>query len=354
MITKCPHCLLKVVPKSNNICPNCNKNISENSLPYDGRGKFKRCPKCKLENPESAEVCDCGYNFATKEVGKPIHKAEPPKAQTVNKPVMYEFKVASQDLEMYVGEQKQAYYMSKWSKLDVNRKFFRYWSWNWAAFFFGPFWFIYRKMYLWGILILAIPIILSYILPTNRSVCASLFFGACANWLYLSTAEKEIMKIRSSVREELCERRVIEKGGTNIAGCILSVILVIGASCFAWYIMGDEGNITTTPNATASRSPAYTTSVSEMPQTEKKVLMTPDEAIRLIAERYGGNIEEGLKFYEQDKDTGYYSISWSNPGKGSGASWDVDPYTGDVYQLGNKVFNLFEKSTKIETTTTPD
>lgn len=32
-------------------------------------------------------------------------------------------------------------------------------SWNWAAFFFAPFWFVYRKMYGWAVLALVLSII---------------------------------------------------------------------------------------------------------------------------------------------------------------------------------------------------
>lgn len=36
-------------------------------------------------------------------------------------------------------------------------------TWNWAAFFFAPFWFIYRKMYGWGILALILCVIIPFI-----------------------------------------------------------------------------------------------------------------------------------------------------------------------------------------------
>lgn len=32
----------------------------------------RNCPKCKLTNPESAQICDCGYNFITGVHGEPI------------------------------------------------------------------------------------------------------------------------------------------------------------------------------------------------------------------------------------------------------------------------------------------
>ena len=40
---------------------------------------MKKCPHCKLLNPDSAERCDCGYDFDTKALKKPYFRQEMPK-----------------------------------------------------------------------------------------------------------------------------------------------------------------------------------------------------------------------------------------------------------------------------------
>lgn len=42
-----------------------------------------KCPKCHLENPDNALICDCGYNFATKEK-EPIVHSTPNKINNKN------------------------------------------------------------------------------------------------------------------------------------------------------------------------------------------------------------------------------------------------------------------------------
>lgn len=53
------------------------------------------------------------------------------------------------------------YYMDKFEYMELyDTKT----SWNWAAFFFGPFWMVYRKMYLNTAIILTIMVVLNMIM----------------------------------------------------------------------------------------------------------------------------------------------------------------------------------------------
>lgn len=89
------------------------------------------------------------------------------------------------------------------------------------------------------------------------------------------------------------------------------------------------------------------TATKSTPNTKENVKVNPDEAIKLIAKysalRTGyAYSTEGYQYDGIDPDTGYYLISWANPGIGTGGGWTVNPFNGDVYQMDNKVFNLFD------------
>jgi hypothetical protein len=92
----CPHCGTRVLPTTDNLCPNCrlslidapvvrveidgetspqdkqqvSEEISVGDLPKEKQQGLKhdaKCPNCGLINPAGTITCDCGYNFVKPE-----------------------------------------------------------------------------------------------------------------------------------------------------------------------------------------------------------------------------------------------------------------------------------------------
>jgi len=81
--------------------------------------------------------------------------------------------------------------------------------------------------------------------------------------------------------------------------------------------------------------------------TEKEVKISPEEVLELLIKSrttQDTRPDKGYSYDGIDIETGYYMFSWCNPGKGTGASYKVDPYTGDVYNMGKKTANLLEST----------
>ncbi|HEX9059164.1 MAG TPA: hypothetical protein VF941_03200, partial [Clostridia bacterium] len=69
-----------------------------------------------------------------------------------------------------------------------------------------------------------------------------------------------------------------------------------------------------------------------------------DNRKKLSPEEVTSKMGEGYNFDGIDYATGFYNISWPNPGKGTGWGGKVDPYNGDIYSYsGKKTGNLLEK-----------
>jgi hypothetical protein len=74
-----------------------------------------------------------------------LRKAFPPKGALVITGAS-ETPGIDDNLRLFVGRNRE-YYFTKWSGMMRRHSAF---SWNWAALLFGPFWLVYRKMYLVG------------------------------------------------------------------------------------------------------------------------------------------------------------------------------------------------------------
>ena len=73
-----------------------------------------------------------------------------------------------------------------------------------------------------------------------------------------------------------------------------------------------------------------------------------DSRKKLTPEEVTAAMGEGYLFSGVDYATGFYNISWPNPGKGTGWGGQVDPYTGDIYSYGGqKTGNISDKGQQI-------
>jgi uncharacterized membrane protein len=124
-------------------------------------------------------------------------------------------------ISAFVGSKYFTYYKNKWAKQS---------SWNWAAFFAGPFWLVYRKMYLGGWLYLLFVAIVTGVEvfgpKDSKSIAETIgglmpFVGPAviaskANPLYKEHVAKQISETPGT---DL--RRLAKTGGTSIAAVFL-------------------------------------------------------------------------------------------------------------------------------------
>lgn len=131
------------------------------------------------------------------------------------------------DVEALIGE-KQVYYVTQFKKAKANTNHI---TWNWTAFFFAPFWLMYRKMYAYGAAVFAVNLIILLtgvtalqVLSTGLSVAAGLF----GNYIYMLWLEKKAAQARM-LSDSGKMSFIKSNSGVNLKVAILSVV--------AWYVL---------------------------------------------------------------------------------------------------------------------
>ena len=125
-------------------------------------------------------------------------------------------------------------YMSKFEKMKENNKKY---SWNWAAFLFGGFWFIYRKMYLYGIGFGVISFVLEELTKVSWvSWIVSILGGLFGNYIYLNHCNKKLADIVDLDYSDK-QSELLKQGGVSIGAVILTFLIIIILSViYAFFI----------------------------------------------------------------------------------------------------------------------
>lgn len=133
---------------------------------------------------------------------------------------------------------------SEYSKIFVGSKYYSFFphgndipkGWNWAAFFLGVLWFIYRKMYLYAAIYLGIGFLLTAVesmmgvpeaLMNVTSIGLGVAAGMMANRLYKQHMDKQIAEVLSQTRGKDVVPALKAKGGTNLTGALIVFALLV-------------------------------------------------------------------------------------------------------------------------------
>jgi hypothetical protein len=140
--------------------------------------------------------------------------------------------VLEDEYRIFTGT-KADYYLSKFRSFLSNRDHFAF-TWNWAAFWMGFVWMLYRKMYLWAFLAFLIALT-PIALPLTMIV-----WGMVGNYLYFLQARKKILDYKSGQGAVSSSISLAELGGVNrwvwYAGIVLLLfVLTFGISVFLFF-----------------------------------------------------------------------------------------------------------------------
>ncbi len=135
------------------------------------------CPVCGAQNEKDALLCSfCGNKLTAHDVFSDSEATAPP----VFPSFMSDFsdtdmigKVNAKDFALYVqiGVKR---YLEKFRRIENDKKKT---DWSWAAFFFTPYWFFYRKMYRAGGIFLGLTFAISVLITPPLSQLQQLMTG---------------------------------------------------------------------------------------------------------------------------------------------------------------------------------
>ena len=126
------------------------------------------------------------------------------------------------DVVAMVGT-KQEYYIPKFQEMKSQNKKT---SWNWVAFFFTPYWFMYRKMYGYGFAALGVAFLISLINAPIISFLALggyVVMGIFANYIYMQWLEKNANQAKT-MNEPFRTQFLQKNGGVNSTALTLTII----------------------------------------------------------------------------------------------------------------------------------
>jgi hypothetical protein len=125
---------------------------------------------------------------------------------------------------LFIGT-NHAFYLDSWGIDGGGGR-----AWNWPAFFLGPSWLLYRKMYAYAFAWLAFVVVegwfesrfeVSIFVSFGVSIAANVVIASIGNALYRKHFERAVRTISPGRDPASLRIELVRQGGTSLAGAIL-------------------------------------------------------------------------------------------------------------------------------------
>ena len=147
---------------------------------------------------------------------------------------MEQINIQQNEINLFIQKNKD-FYEKKFNKMRESGKSI---SWNWAAFFMGIYWMVYRKMYFKAVAFYVLSLVASRTPYIGSILNMAVLVGIAiyANALYMDHVEGNIKKVKMVFPHN--KEEVIEKiGGTRVA-MVVGAIVVQFIAVFLMVILG--------------------------------------------------------------------------------------------------------------------
>jgi len=192
------------------VCPTCNKkyHVSEDKIPQ-GKKASTTCNNCGgkivIELSQDNQPGE-SLEFISESIMSDSPESPP--------------QITKKDFIDFIGPNADKY-IEKFSKFNVAGVDNFSLTWHWPAFFVTFFWMLYRKLYLWALLVF----ILSYIPAVG--LVLMIICGLTGNYLYYKHAKQKIMELKIQESSSDLSELLHQIGGVNQWVKTLAIVLVI-------------------------------------------------------------------------------------------------------------------------------
>ncbi|MCC6723153.1 MAG: DUF2628 domain-containing protein [Saprospiraceae bacterium] len=155
----------------------------------------------------------------------------------------------TEDIELYEAffQKSKSYYLDKLMRFNTGQEY----RFNFFAFLFGLFWFVYRKMYVEAFIIIAFIIIeglveelvvpesLSKVANIIATLAISTITGFLGNNLYIRKAHRTIIEAKEKFQDMEAQKTFLaKKGGVSFIVLIALFLLIFGVVFYNKYQAG--------------------------------------------------------------------------------------------------------------------